>query len=284
MRVADRRKQFAMFGVPRWVANDIIQKAVPCSLSKTGWHYVTVGVTRQDQNTPEGLRQRRSLVTFVRDECEHRPASEVETVLRLGGVCCRQARQMVYRAYMKCEAAHEAPEKLFELPYRYRETRAKERSDRTTPYRYMPELPEVRWSRLLTKKARRAAGDGFNGISIDWAPKVPERPLVGWWDEVGGCEMLLRYGNRRIAVRVNGVWKFSDTAILTALEDASSGHAHCWKYGGREKDDVCLACGKAVKFTEPHIRKSRHGKAVLEGLRRAMFALKKPRRPIILDI
>ncbi len=284
MRKADKRAQLALFGVPRWVATNIVTKAVPCSLSKTGWHYVTIGMTHNEKK--EALAQRRALVTFVRDECEDRPANEVEAVVRLGGTCCRQASKAAYIAYQKSEGngIPESSEPVFGLGYAYRSSRRAERSHRTTPYRYMPELPEVRWARLLTQKARRAAGEGFNGISVEWAPKFPNDP---WWvngTPLEAAEMLLRFGNRRVAIRVSGVWKFSDTVILEALEDTPSGHSHCWKYGGREKEDVCLVCAKAVKFTEPHTRKSRHGKAVLEGLRRAMFALRKPKRPIVLDI
>lgn len=282
MRAVDRRRQYARFGAPRWVATDVIKKAVPCSLSKTGWHYVTVVLASPSKTVHEDLRQRRHVVLSVRDECEHRPAEEVKAVLTLGGTCCRAVRQGVFRTYMKQDP--NTAEAVFNLGEGYKGARAQERKERVGPYRFMVELPEVRWSRLLTQKARKAAGEGFNGISIEWAPKFPSDPWTAGGIAYDQAEMLLRYGKRRLAIRINGVWKYSETAILSSLEDSASGHAHCWKYGGREKDDVCLVCNKAVKFTKPHIRKSRHGKAVMEGIRRAMFALRKPRRPIVLPI
>jgi len=228
----------------------VLIQYVPCSMGKHGRHAITLGL--QDDLT----------VAHVSAGCSETDKRASNAIERLGGDSCLKVLREL-KMHLTLKKGARLPEELenwgnevrYSIPANVSDKRDR-RAKALAESAVKKESAEDRWNRLLTQKATQAAGFPLRGERV--APSDDRR-----------LERVLYFGSAEVAHRVNGKWLFNELEMARHIEVQPAKVAMDGKR--------CLACGREYRFAEPHARKSRHARNVIEGIKRAMWALRKPK-------
>jgi hypothetical protein len=196
--------------------------------------------------------------------CSDSPKKELDAIKRLGGEICTDVMEATLRKYCKGQEL-KGKQSPLDLGYAFsgRVEAARSHRKSSAPYQWAPEPRGEYWNRLFTASARRAAGPGFDAIHVVRNPVDPDPGFEA-------PELQMRFGNTTVGDRFKGKWSFDEFALAQNLVH-SSGHTKSQD----GKHGECLVCDKRFANFDAHTRKSRHIGKVIEGVRRAMFQLRK---------
>jgi hypothetical protein len=260
MRRADRHRLKLEPKQPRREPDEIITRFVPCARAgKSGKHPVTLTLVGNHSNGKADY-----VVIGATCGCEGIDKTELDAIKRLGGDTCMSVLLATKALACHGERGTKKADGSIDLGYSFSQRRgvAKAKREPQEPDEkkavadgYMlPETAEERWNRLFSFVAKKAAGDGFAALRVARAPT--------------NGDLLMFFGNTKVSERVSGTWKIDEVELTENLAH-SSGHKEAHSGG------YCKVCGKTFAHFDPHSRKSRHIEKVIEGLKRAMYRLRK---------
>jgi hypothetical protein len=255
---------------PRREPDEIITRFVECARGKNGKHAVTLTLVGRFSEKQDHV------VIGATCECEHISKQELDAITRLGGKTCTYVLDNTKKKFcLGKSVGHEGG--TIDLGYGFSGRRNQAQGHRTSDtngvFKPKPESQTQRWDRLYTMVARQAAGKGFSALRVERMTQE-DKPLTspdyGNWPKKD-AELLMYFGDTQVAHRIGTNWSFDVVAMTKELE-YSNGHKHC-----RDEKDArwCCVCNKEFRYFEPHLRKGRHIRKVIDGLMRAMFRLRK---------
>jgi hypothetical protein len=221
-----------------------IRVKVPCALSASGQHWVTV------------ITGPRGELHYLSSDCTAADALAGEALSRLGGKVCQQVIAKVQAAlrsenysYYSNPISDVQPERLREYLRPVCERREQKHSERGKPKPSKDTLLE----RLATK----------------WASKAAQFPVRVFYSKAGDLQLAVEDGWVAATRNADGVWLYDETKVLSQAESAYLRLV--------EVEHRCDACHEKYRNIKQHGRRNSHKQAVLDGIRRAIRLLRNAR-------
>ena len=258
-RLAAVRKQDKVrFGIRRRVPSEIRTVFVPCSNGRDGRHPVTVALWY----APAHAKTNDASVVSMGCGCSRAPANVIDAVMRLGGeVCVKDLRQVAESSNVYSNTS--APTGRIDLGWRLKASHSRVRQDRQETGPYTPPIrsEQQKWQDRYTAAAQRVAGRGFEGLRIEL-------------NDDRSLQMM--FGSTKVAYRTpQGAWQFDELQLLEQVQ-YSSGNSLISKHAGKTHHGHCFVCDQDLANLTAHVRKTKHAAAVVKGIKRAMYRLRKP--------
>lgn len=243
----------------------IVREEVPCSLSPSGFHMLTVALGNHG-----GL-------VHVSSECRSDPTM-AETIERLGGACCVAFVDATKAALLNTDTSYRSDDTMRSLPdlarsvvssakYADREKRTERQRAREESTDVLTEPLIERVVAMLTRKATAIAG-----IPLRFSRSEKH----GHWRlHVGSY----RAGTREVGRRG---WQFDEFEIRSHVKGRTDGMFAKNSSGAQAKlegdNTFCLACKKNVKNRSSHVNTNKHADKIIDGARKAMRFFPGPRK------
>lgn len=255
-----RRQDKVRLGIRRRVPSEIRTVFVPCANGRDGRHPVTVALWY----APAHAKSNDASVVSMRCGCSRAPANVIDAVTRLGGeVCVKDLQQVAESADVYSIGLGLVPTGRIDLGWRLKASHKRVRQDRkeTGPYTPPFRSEQQKWQDRYTAAAQRVAGRGFEGLHIEL-------------NDDRSLQMM--FGGTKVAYRTpQGAWQFDELQLVEQVQ-YSSGNGLISKHAGKTHHGHCFVCDQDLANLNAHIRKTKHAAAVVKGIKRAMYRLRKP--------
>lgn len=260
-----RRQDKVRLGIRRRMPVEIRTKFVPCANGRNGQHPVTVALWYGGGGTASTMKSEEASVVAIKCGCSKAPANVIDAITRLGGDTCIAAMREVARVSKMIEAPDPKmfKEPVMDLGWRLKASHSRVRQDRQETGPYTPPIrsEQQKWQDRYTAAAQRVAGRGFEGLRIEL-------------NDDRSLQMM--FGSTKVAYRTpQGAWQFDELQLLEQVQ-YSSGNSLISKHAGKTHHGHCFVCDQDLANLTAHVRKTKHAAAVVKGIKRAMYRLRKP--------